>query len=139
MSSWLWKYTWLHDKITFGSSLPFCCLLYVLYVSFSLLRWSSTCWCEHMRGTPVVNKEVMVPLLSHLGWILLLWAFFWGYDPCTSLSFNFLFWLVLHFVSGLVLATWWYALDNCKELSLNSRNAPLYYISVMLPLIMFIN
>jgi len=33
-------------------------------VWYSLLQWSSTCWCEHMRGTPVVNREVMVPLLS---------------------------------------------------------------------------
>jgi len=60
---WLWKYAWLHDKINFGSSLPFCCLLCVLYVWFSLLRWSSTCWCEQMRGTPMVIREVMVPLL----------------------------------------------------------------------------
>ena len=60
---------------------PSVCLLYDLYVWFSLLRWSSTCWCEQMRGTPVVNREVMVPLLSHLGWILLLWAFFLGLWP----------------------------------------------------------
>jgi len=32
-------------------------------VWYSLLRWSSTYWCEQMRGTPVVNKEVVVPLL----------------------------------------------------------------------------
>jgi len=32
-------------------------------VWYSLLRWSSTYWCEQMRGTPVDNKEVMV--LSH--------------------------------------------------------------------------
>jgi len=50
----------------------------------------------------------------------------------------FLFWLLLHFVSGLVLASWC-ALDNCKELSLNSKATLLYYISVTLPLIMFIN
>jgi len=31
-------------------------------VWYSLLRWSSTCWCDHMRGTPVDNREVMVPL-----------------------------------------------------------------------------
>jgi len=31
-------------------------------VWYSLLRWSSTCWCEQMRGTPTGNKEVMVPL-----------------------------------------------------------------------------
>jgi len=32
-------------------------------VWYSLLRWSSTCWCEQMQGTLVVNREVMVPLL----------------------------------------------------------------------------
>jgi len=28
-------------KLFFGSSLPFCCLLYVLYVWFSFSPWSS--------------------------------------------------------------------------------------------------
>jgi len=36
----LWKYIWLYDKITFGSSLPFACLI-ALYVVLLLLRWSS--------------------------------------------------------------------------------------------------
>ena len=43
-------------------------------VWYSLLRWSSTCWCEQMRGTPVVNRKVMVPLLS-LGIDFCFWAF----------------------------------------------------------------
>jgi len=41
----------------------------------------------------VVCREVMVPLLSHLGWIFSTWAFFLGYGPCTSLYFKFIFWL----------------------------------------------
>jgi len=31
-------------------------------VWYSLLRWSSTCWCEQRRGTPVNNREVVIPL-----------------------------------------------------------------------------
>jgi len=44
----------------------FCALAYPTFfvvcsvVWYSPLRWSSTCWCEQMRGTPVGNKEVMV-------------------------------------------------------------------------------
>jgi len=39
-------------------------VIIVCYVVwYSLLRWSSTCWCEQMRGTTVVNKEMMVSLL----------------------------------------------------------------------------
>jgi len=52
----------LYDKNIVGSSLSFCFVV-CSAVWFSLLRWSSTCWCEQMRGTPVVNREVMVPLL----------------------------------------------------------------------------
>jgi len=47
----------------------FCALAYPTFIVvcsvvwYSLLRWSSTCsWCEQMRGTPVGNREVMVPL-----------------------------------------------------------------------------
>jgi len=45
-----------------------CALTYPTFVVvcsavwYSLLRWSSTCWCEHMRGTLVDNKEVVIPL-----------------------------------------------------------------------------
>jgi len=43
----------------------FCALAYPTFIVvwYSLLRWSSTCWCKQMGGTPVVNMEVMVPLL----------------------------------------------------------------------------
>jgi len=65
---------------------PFLALAYpsVIFVCsvvwFSLLRWSSTCWCEQMRGTPVVNREVMVPLLSL--WIdFCFWTFQLGLRP----------------------------------------------------------
>jgi len=45
----------------------FCALAYPTFIVvcfaawYSLLRWSSTCWCEQMRGTPAGNREVMVP------------------------------------------------------------------------------
>ena len=49
-------------------------------VWYSLLRWSSTYWCEQMRGTPMFNREVMVPLLSL--WIdFCLWALHLGLRP----------------------------------------------------------
>ena len=56
--------------------------IFVVYpaVWYSLLRWSSSCWCEQMRGTPVVNREVMVPLLSL--WVdFCLWALHLGLRP----------------------------------------------------------
>jgi len=46
----------------------FCALTYPNFIVvcstvwYSLLRWSSTCWCEQMRGTPEGNREVMVLL-----------------------------------------------------------------------------
>jgi len=46
----------------------FCALAYPTFIVmrsavwYSLLRWSSTDWCEQMRGTPMGNREVMVPL-----------------------------------------------------------------------------
>jgi len=51
----------------------FCALAYPTFIVvcsfvwYSLLRWSSTCWCEHMRGTPAGNREVMVLLHSPRG------------------------------------------------------------------------
>jgi len=71
----------------------------------------------------VVIREAMVPLLSHLN--LLLWVFFLGCGSCISLTLNFLFCSCI----GLVLTSWC-ALDNCKELSLNSGTALLYLICV---------
>jgi len=46
----------------------FCALAYPIFIVvrsavwYSLLRWSSTCWCEQMRGTFADNREVMVSL-----------------------------------------------------------------------------
>jgi len=46
----------------------FCALAYHTFIVvcsvvwYSLLRWSSTCWCEQMRETPAGNREMMVPL-----------------------------------------------------------------------------
>ena len=50
----------------------FCALAYPTFfvvwsVWYSLLRWSSTCWCEHMRGTPVGNRGMEIPLPSPHG------------------------------------------------------------------------
>jgi len=59
---------------------PFSALAYLFIIVvcsavwYSLLRWSSTCWCEQMRGTPVDNRKMMVPLLS-LGINFCFWAF----------------------------------------------------------------
>ena len=67
MYIWLWKYTWLRDKTTFGSSLPF-----YLFVVWSIcavllfLQWSSTCWCEQMRELSAIIRVMEVPLLSRL-------------------------------------------------------------------------
>ena len=138
MKSWLWKYIRLHDKTTFGSSLPLCC--------FCMFYMCGSPFCDDHQLVDVSRCEEH-PWSTWRWWFryLAIWAgfyyfglSFWGYDPCTSLSFNFLFWLLLHFVSSLVLASWC-ALDKCKELSLNFRTALLYYISVTLPLIMFAN
>ena len=55
----------------------FCALAYPTFVVvcsavwYSLLRWSSTCWCEQMRGTPVGNMKVIV-LLHSINWTLFL-------------------------------------------------------------------
>jgi len=40
-----------------------CVIVVCSAVWYSLLWWSSTCWCEQIRGTLVVNREVMVSLL----------------------------------------------------------------------------
>ena len=50
-------------KLLLALAYPSVCLLCIPYVWFSLLQWSST-WCEQMRGTPRVNREVTVSLLS---------------------------------------------------------------------------
>ena len=64
----LWKYICLHDKTNFGFSLPFCCLLYVLWCGFFfLLQWSSTCWCEQRWELPLIIGVMEVLLHSLLG------------------------------------------------------------------------
>ena len=52
------------------------CLSGCLVCGSSLLRWSSIYWWEQMREVLAVNRRTVTPLLSHLGWIFLLWAFF---------------------------------------------------------------
>jgi len=53
MSMGWWKYNWLYDEYVIGSSLPFCCLLYVLWCGFSFAmiinlidgsRWTRFSW-----------------------------------------------------------------------------------------------
>jgi len=62
MYIWLWRYVWLHDKTTFGSSLLlFVCCMFCMCGSL-FLRWSSIYWCEQMWETPVANRKVMVLL-----------------------------------------------------------------------------
>jgi len=45
----------------------YCALAYPTFIVmrsvvwYSPLWWSSTCWCEQMRGTPADNRKVMVP------------------------------------------------------------------------------
>jgi len=58
-----------------------CCMSYLC--GFPLLQWSSIYWCEHMRETPMINREVMVTLRSPpgldstiLGLILGLWPMY---------------------------------------------------------------
>jgi len=61
----------------------FCALAYPTFIVvcsavwYSLLRWSSTCWCEQMQGTPVDNRDVMVPPHSPRG---LDFSFFMGFS-----------------------------------------------------------
>ena len=70
----MWNNMYLYDKPIYTLAYPFSCLI-ALCVVLLLLRWSSIYWCEQMRGTPVVNKEVMVPLLS-LWTGFCFWVFF---------------------------------------------------------------
>jgi len=57
----------LYDKLFSVLAYPFC--LFDCYVcGSSLLRWSSIYWCEQKREVLVVDKEMMIPLLSFVGW-----------------------------------------------------------------------
>jgi len=65
----------------------FCVLAYPTFVVcsavwYSLLRWSSTRWCEHMWGTPADNR-VVIGLLHSPRWLDFIswWVFFraWAY------------------------------------------------------------
>ena len=124
MYNWLWEYIWLYDKSIFGSSLPFC-LFVVLCMVLLLLWWLSIYWCEQMRGTPVVNREVMVPLLS-LWTGFCFWAFLLGQWPMYCLAFGLYFENIivtpLCFLFGIVVC-----LGYCTELYLYSRTTLLYY------------
>ena len=98
----LWNNMWLHDRLFYTLTYLsiVCCMFCVC--GFLFLRWSSTYWCEHMRETPLVHREVMVSLCSPhgldsivLGLILGLWPMYW-------LSFKCPFYYCWIFVSGLV-------------------------------------
>jgi len=89
-------------------------------VWYSLLWWSSTCWCEQMRGTPVLNREVMVPLLSF--WIdFCFWAFHLGLRPMYYFLWEFAYviiTLLLYFVLGIVVCLFYSSLshwDICRS------------------------
>ena len=59
-------------------------------VWYSLLWWSSTCWCEQMQGTPAGNREVMVPRHNLHGLVLVsLVGFSLGLRP----MYLFVLWL----------------------------------------------
>ena len=89
LSVLIWRVvTWLDDmciidcgSISVCMTKPLLALAYPFVfvvcpaVWYSLLRWALTCWCEQMRGTPVGNREVMVPLHSMHG---LVFSFFIG-------------------------------------------------------------
>jgi len=102
MYIWLWNCIQLYDKSFFALAYPFVwCVFYG--VVFLSLRWSSIYWCEQMREILVVNREMVVPLLSLWNgfrfWALLLglwphvlpglWALFLEY--CRYV-FIFCFW-----------------------------------------------
>jgi len=69
VSDYLMKLFWALAYPTF--------IVVCFVVWYSLLRWSLTCWCKQMRGTPVGNREVMVPLHSPRG---LDFNFFMGFS-----------------------------------------------------------
>ena len=48
---------------------PVCCMV-VLYVAILSCDDHQFNWWEQMGEVPVVSKEMAIPLLSHLGWIL---------------------------------------------------------------------
>ena len=91
-----------------------------------------------MRETPVVPREVMVPLRSPPELDSTVWGLILGLRPMYWLSFKFPFLLLLNICIWFSLASL-HALDNCKELCLNSETALLYYFGVTLPVITFIN
>jgi len=72
----LWICFWLHWWCDFMHKLTLLLLLCAPAVWYSYLRWSSTCWCEQRRGTPVDNREMVISLHSPRGLhSSFLWAF----------------------------------------------------------------
>ena len=101
LSVLLWKViTWLDDICVLDCGDVSDCMINIFWalaypsvvvcsaVWVSLLRWSSTCWCEQMRGTPVVNREVMVCCLVDWTWastlclLLGLWPMYYLFVLC---------------------------------------------------------
>ena len=56
-------------KILLALAYPFCCMV-VLYVVVLSCDDHQSNWWEQMGEVPAVNKEMVIPLLSHRGWIL---------------------------------------------------------------------
>jgi len=97
----MWKYIWLIGWNLLCSSLPyFCCVCSAVW--YSLLRWSSTCWCEQMRGTPVGNREVIVPLHNLHGLDLSFFGLSLGSWP----MYCFLLITLLHLLDFSIVLCW---------------------------------
>jgi len=98
-----WNNMYLYDKLFYTLAYPFACLV-ALYVVLLILRWSSIYWCEQMRETLVVNREVMVLLRSPPGldstvldfvigpwpmyWLILLNLNWFTVEPCILFCFD---------------------------------------------------
>jgi len=105
----------------------FCALAYPTFfvvwsvVWNSLLRWSSTCWCEQMRGTPVGNRVVEILLHSPRGLVYNSLRVSLGLWPMYLLILRFIyFWLnsLFCFLLDIVLClgivrSWVFKLPDC--------------------------
>ena len=99
--NWLWKYIYLHDKTTFGSSLPFsyCCVFCCVVLSFAmiinLLMWADA---RNTRG----QQEGDGYAAWLLDWLLPL-GFSVRAKAHVLLSLGF---CLRHYYSTLYLASW---------------------------------
>jgi len=120
----------------------FCPLAYPTFIVvcfavwYSLLRWSSTCWCEHMQGTPADNREVMVPLHNQHRLDFSFFGLSLGLCPMYSICFITLP-VFARLFNCFLLASWcaWF----CRGWVKDPKTALLYYLCVAFLLITFIN